>query len=1195
MTTAADIETALRAKLPAELHGDIPALAQYLADLIAKPVSSVETSSADQQPALADALQRLQGKSIELGAQTMIVVGDASAGTIDKRQGAFFEQSTVEHSVIIGELRIEIHSSLKEKQVQSTPFMVSALPDHFVPRPHEFEAIVEYLCDPQLGPVALTGLRGAGGFGKTTLAQAACHDPRVRAMFPDGVLWAMIGEHPSPADLVVRIADLVELLSGARPGFATLEAATEALSVALGDKRLLLVIDDVWDRVHLRPFLEGGPHCARLVTTRIRDILPEAARSVDVDAMHSDEALALLRAGLPETITHQDTLRALAAKLGEWPVLLRLVNGALREQVARGRTLAAALQYVMTGITKRGVDVFDIRTSTARDAAVARTIDVSLSLLRDDEAARFGELAIFPEDATIPLATLERYWGATGHLDPFDVERLCETLFNLSLLVAFDGTSQTVRLHDVVRAYLMYRHAAEVQHLHAVLLDAHRPPSGIWADLSEDEQYAWDTLAMHLREAGLGDELIATVTDPRYVIAKCWLRTALALESDVGVAQQVAPDDPVLEPLARAIQQSSHLLNACADRATLVATLYSRLCWRDELMRFSEALSQLVPRPALRPSSPLPDLPEPALRRVLAGHTSWVYGCALSADGRTVVSASFDKTVCIWDAERGTLRAILHGHTDQVNDCALSADGRTVVSASNDTTVRIWDAERGTLRATLVGYTSWVRGCALSVDGRTVVSASSDKTVRIWDAERGTLRATLLGHTDQVNGCALSADGRTVVSASSDKTVRIWDAECGTLRAILHGHTDQVNDCALSADGRTVVSASSDKTVRIWDAERGTLRAILHGHTDQVNGCALSADGRTVVSASSDKTVRIWDAERGTLRAILHGPSTVFGCALSTDGRTVVSASDDKTVRIWDAERGTLRATRQGHTSWVNGCALSADGRTVVSASSDKTVRIWDAERGTLRAILHGHTDQVNDCAMSADGRTVVSASSDKTVRIWDAERGTLRATLVGHTSWVRGCALSADGRTVVSASSDKTVRIWDAERGTLRAILHGHTEQVIDCALSADGRTVVSASFDGTVRIWDAERGTLRAILHGHTGLLSGCALSADGRTAVSVSWDRIVRIWDAERGTLRAILKGHTSPVNDCALSADGRTVVSASFDGTIRIWDAERGTILTMLHGDSGLRVCACSTDAQWIAAASDADLYFLRLVR
>ena len=106
------------------------------------------------------------------------------------------------------------------------------------------------------------------------------------------------------------------------------------------------MIDDVWDATHLKPFLQGGKRCARLITTRNEDTLPANAQSLVVDAMQLDEAVKLLSFDLPSwaiTIDELQVLRALVARLGEWALLLKLANGVLRERVGRGETLARAL------------------------------------------------------------------------------------------------------------------------------------------------------------------------------------------------------------------------------------------------------------------------------------------------------------------------------------------------------------------------------------------------------------------------------------------------------------------------------------------------------------------------------------------------------------------------------------------------------------------------------------------------------------------------------------------------------------------------------------------------------------------------------------------------------------------------------------------------------------------------------------
>ena len=85
----------------------------------------------------------------------------------------------------------------------------------------------------------------------------------------------------------------------------------------------------------------------------------------------------------------------------------------------------------------------------------------------------------------------------------------------------------------------------------------------------------------------------------------------------------------------------------------------------------------------------------------------------------------------------------LQGHTGEVNGCAISADGRWVVSASDDKTVKIWARETGEMVRTLQGHTARVSGCAISADGRWIVSASSDKTLKVWEMQNGKCLCTL--------------------------------------------------------------------------------------------------------------------------------------------------------------------------------------------------------------------------------------------------------------------------------------------------------------------------------------------------------------------------------------------------------------------------------------------------------------------
>ena len=232
---------------------------------------------------------------------------------------------------------------------------------------------------------------------------------------------------------------------------------------------------------------------------------------------------------------------------------------------------------------------------------------------------------------------------------------------------------------------------------------------------------------------------------------------------------------------------------------------------------------------------------------------------------------------------------------------ALTADGRTAVSASWDNTLKVWDVQTGALRHTLAGHTDWVKHVALTADGRTAVSASEDKTLKVWDVQTGALRHSLAGHTDWVKHVALTADGRTAVSASWDNTLKVWDVQAGTLRHTLAGHTASVNHVALTADGRTAVSASDDKTLKVWDVEKGEL---WDSFADDDEGCAalLRAYPQVKAFAGFERAANglglSWrwrgsalaiHAADGALLARFYGDAEITAAAWSADGQFVVA------------------------------------------------------------------------------------------------------------------------------------------------------------------------------------------------------------------------------------------------------------------------------------------------------------------
>lgn len=775
----------------------------------------------------------------------------------------------------------------------------------------EYDRVVEALCteNPHGSAVGITtALRGAGGFGKTALAQAVCQDERIRKKYPDGILWTTMGEEVSESGRLSRLRDLIRWWAPSDPPvFETLGAASAFLRDLLTKRRTLLVLDDVWLDLDLVPF--QGLSSALLITTREKDILPSGSKRIDVDAMEIPEAVNLLRAGLPEW--EISLFSTLARRLGEWPLLLKLTNRQLLEMVEEdGFSIGEALQKVESILKDEGMTAFDRDNSESRQSAVEKTLAVSLRRLNESELARYSDLAVFPEDAEIPVSVLERFWGHSRD----KTERLCRRLDHLSLLLHFDRRQGIVQLHDVIRHYLVHRERENLPNIHHRFLEALHPASGRWRDLPEEESYLWKHLGHHFVEAGERGVLRDLLLDFSFLQAKLRATDVNALLADYD---PFVKDDEELRLVQGSIRLSAPILKKNPDQ--LAPHLLGRLLG-GETSGLQHVLEQCRKASFFRPRVPSFRPPSPLLFTLKVGSPA----IALVVDSRRAVSGSTDRNLQVWDLETGKILRTLEGHTDWIRAVAVVDDLRAI-SGSNDRTLRIWDLETGQTLRTFKGHTNRISTVAV-VDGRRVISGSEDRTLRVWDLETGQTLRTLKGHTASISTLAVM-DDRRAVSGSEDETLRVWDLETGKTLQTLKGHTASVRAVAV-VDSRRVVSGSNDETLRVWDLETGQTLRILQGHTEWVRTMAVMDDRRTV-SASTDRTLRVWDLETGQTLRILEGHTALVRAVAMVDGRRAVSGSADGSLRIWSLESGECLAILVLEAAVIT-VAVAPDQQTVV-------------------------------------------------------------------------------------------------------------------------------------------------------------------------------------------------------------------------------------------------------------------------
>ena len=1080
------------------------------------------------------------------------------------------------------------------ESTQRPPWMAPPL-DRMVERPELTGRLLTALTAPQAREVGLTtGLQGAGGFGKTTLATWVCHHDEIRRHFSGGLLWVTVGQDLHDTELAERVNDLSVMLGRDRPAVSSPDAAGAELGRLLDEREpVLLIIDDVWAESQLRPFRFGGTRCIRLITTRIPDVLPASGTHITVDAMSGAQARQLVADGVPGLATV--TADRLGAITGRWPVLLNLVNGVLQRRVDRGQPVEEAAEEAARRLLAHGPAVLDPARPADRSRAVGATVEASLSMLRERERECYLDLAVFPEDVGIPLEVLRLLWPEQR------ADALCEELARLGLVADYrmDAPGPRLLLHDVIRSHLRSRRGPDgCRDVHRRLVDAAAerlpapPPDRPrpWWSLRADSDYLFRFLPYHLYEAGHEAEMAALVCDLRWVEAKTRkLGSAVPVKADLQLART-----PVAETLRRALGGSAALLAPIDPPGALGATLASRLSGVDGLEEVVDRYRARLPRPRLEPARPLPDLPAPALIHTLTGHAGGVWSVAFSPDSALLASGDHKGTVRMWSVAEGTELGLLTGNTGQARDLAFSPAGDLLASSDYQGTIWLWDVAGRAPRAVLTNPTGGAQKLAFSPDGRLLATGGLDRAVRLWDVAEQTVRAELTGHTDRVTSVAISPDGQVLASTGRDRTIRLWRAATGTILTVLVQHSHQVNSVGFSPDGRLLASADEAGTVLLWDVEGETLKTTLTGHTAGVSRVCFSPDGRLLASAGRDRTVRLWDlAAPGACTVLTGHTHQVNGIAFSSDGRLLASGGTEGTLRVWDVPAAVAEHGATADSSdrvWAAG--HSPDGQWLATAHSDHTVRLWTAATGLPHGVLAGHDDQVVSVGFSPDGRSLASGGHDGTVCVWDMPSARRRAMLQGHTDWVTGLAWHPHEPLLASAGYEGAVRLWNVDTATEHTVRHTGAAQAWAVAFAPDGRWLATGHSDHSIRLWDVTGLTQEAVFSGHTNWVWALAFSPDGRLLASAGYDGVVRLWDLAAGSPHAVLTGHTHRVHAVAFSPDGRLLASAGHDQTVRLWDPHARQAVCALRVAAPLDGLAWHPHEASLTAVGAGGVYALR---
>src|SRR6201996_4933148 len=316
----------------------------------------------------------------------------------------------------------------------------AAPPDTLPPEAAEFvgrDPELAELTDGDGGRPGVVVIEGMPGVGKTTLAVRAAR--LVRGQYPDGTIYLNLHSHDpgSPAldqaEALYRLLQMLAVPAAQIP--ETIGERTALWRAQLSRRRAVVILDDAAGHDQIGPLLPPTSRCLILITTRRR--LPELgwARSLTLDVLPVDEAVALFRRLSGESRA-DDAAQVAAAveRCGRLPLAIQLTAGRAAQDGLPSLTgELAPMPSWLSGVS-------------AAAPEVTAAFELSYQALEPDHQQLFRRLGLSP-CASFSLAAVAALGGCTHT----EAEKALGALLDHHLLAHATGGS--FRCHDLIRGY----------------------------------------------------------------------------------------------------------------------------------------------------------------------------------------------------------------------------------------------------------------------------------------------------------------------------------------------------------------------------------------------------------------------------------------------------------------------------------------------------------------------------------------------------------------------------------------------------------------------------------------------------------------------------------------------------------------------------------------------------------------------
>lgn len=309
-------------------------------------------------------------------------------------------------------------------------------------------------------------------------------------------------------------------------------------------------------------------------------------------------------------------------------------------------------------------------------------------------------------------------------------------------------------------------------------------------------------------------------------------------------------------------------------------------------------------------------------------------------------------------------RRTLKGHFGKVTAMHWGGDSKTLVSASQDGNLLVWNAISSNKLQSISLKSSYVMSVGMEQSqGQLIACGGLDNLCTVYRREAtGDSAATEMASHDGFLSCCRFVSEQQMITSSGDSTCILWDVTSAKPISTFAEHQADAMFVSVLPGQSTFVSCSVDKTAKVWDIRdpKASVMTFI-GHSADVN-CVefMPSDSNCFATCSQDSTVRLHDmrsmnelhqfnvppppVNSNGAESIEDRPDTFTSLAFSGSGRLIFAGHADSNIYAFDtlSQRSSpVFILASAHDRHVSCLGVSPSGSALASGSWDSLLKIW--------------------------------------------------------------------------------------------------------------------------------------------------------------------------------------------------------------------------------------------------------------